>query len=625
MSDVFSIRVSALQAFSSAIQVTGDDAVVNAHTPGHGGEPVAPSAAPPQPNGQPATGSGAAIDGGSLLSQATANQSNNSQSSLARLNALQRYSGRVDDLLGTAGVGPALQGFYSAWSDVADGPDLMATRQALLDEAQRVVDSFNGGGTQLDALNEDINRCIAADVQKINTLAASISKLNQHIVATRQSGGPVPDDLLDRRDRLASNLSKLTGISTTIDTHGALNVFGNGRPLVLRGSTTTWATVANPFDASQLEIASQSADGSIISGSIISGDLGGLLAAREQIVGPAKNQLGRIAVAFSRTANSQHNAGLDLNGRLGANLFYRDVPVARSSSTNTANAAATVSVASVAALTASDYVLSYQGGAWSLTDAATGSAVPVAGHGTAASPLTADGLSIVLSSAPALGDRYLIQPTARTAASLSLAPMGPLQIAAAGPIRATAAGSNAGTATISGGTVLDAANSNLLATTIVQFMSPTTYSVDGAGSFAYVAGENIGRNGWQVNISGAPAARDSFTIQSNAGGTGDNRNAALSAGQQSLLVLGNGTVSVLGAVSALITDVRAQAQQIDTAQSAQTAINEQAASHRQSVPGINLDEVAAKLLQWQQAYQASAKALHLASSLLAKLSAVQAA
>ncbi|MDP8984010.1 MAG: flagellar hook-associated protein FlgK [Pseudomonadota bacterium] len=624
MSDVFSIRVSALRAFSSAVQATGHDAVANAHTPGHAGEPVAPPAAPPQPNGQAAAGSGAAIDGGSLLSQATANQSNHSQSSLARLNALQRYSGRVDDLLGTAGLGTALRGFYSAWSDVAGGPDLMATRQALLDEAQSVVDSFNGAGTQLDALNEDIKRRIASDVQKINTLTASISTLNQHIVATVQSGGPAPADLLDQRDQLVSTLSKLTGISTTIDTHGALNVFGNGRPLVLRGSTTAWATVANPFDASQLEIASQSAGG-IISGSITSGDLGGLLAARDQIVGPAKNQLGRIAVAFSHTANSQHNAGLDLNGRLGANLFYMNVPASRASSMNTADAAATVSVASVAALTASDYLLSYQGGAWSLTDAATGSAVPLAGHGTAASPLTADGLSIVLSSAPASGDRYLIQPTARAAASLSLAPMGPLQIAAAGPVRATAAGSNAGTATIGGGTVLDVANSNLLATTIVQFLSPTTYSVDGAGSFAYVAGENIGRNGWQVNISGAPAARDSFTIQSNAGGTGDNRNAALIAGQQFLLVLGNGTVSVLGALSALITDVGAQAQQIDTAQSAQTAINEQAASHRQSVPGINLDEVAAKLLQWQQAYQASTTALHLASSLLARLSAVQAA
>jgi flagellar hook-associated protein 1 len=153
----------------------------------------------------------------------------------------------------------------------------------------------------------------------------------------------------------------------------------------------------------------------------------------------------------------------------------------------------------------------------------------------------------------------------------------------------------------------------LLSTATIQFLSPTTYSVNGAGSFAYTAGGNISQNGWQVQISGTPATGDTFTVQSNAGGTGDNRNALASANLQTQGVLSNGTVSVNGAVSSLITGIGSQAQQINTAQTAQTAINTQALQSVQSVSGVNLDEEAANLLQWQQAYQASAQALSIAN------------
>jgi flagellar hook-associated protein 1 len=163
--------------------------------------------------------------------------------------------------------------------------------------------------------------------------------------------------------------------------------------------------------------------------------------------------------------------------------------------------------------------------------------------------------------------------------------------------------------------VLDAANPNLLVTTTIQFLTPTTYSVNGAGSFAYTSGGNVDLNGWQVQISGTPAAGDTFTVQSNAGGTGDNTNALAAANQQTTGVLSNGTISVSGAVGALISGAGALAQQVNTAQTAQTAVNTQATTNVQSISGVNLDEEAAKLMQWQQAYQASAQALSVANGL----------
>jgi flagellar hook-associated protein 1 len=630
LSDVFGISVSALQAFQAAISVTSNN-IANANTPGYAKESIDLTSATPQSNGSTSVGAGVVVNGISRsFSQAVANQLNTSQSNLGQLNALQSYSSQIDNLVGTTagGLSTALQSFYSAWSDVANDPSSTATRQALLGKAQSIAASFQSTSSQLDALNSDINSRITSDVQQINTIGASISTLNQQIVvSTAQSGGQPPNDLIDQRDQLVSNLSSLTGITTTLDSNGALNVFvGNGQPLVLQGTTTKLTTVPNQFDATQLEISSAGSNGNSISSQITSGDLGGLLAARSQVVNPAQNQLGQIAAALSAAVNSQQSAGLDLSGQKGVNLFAVGAPLAAASSRNTDATTATVSVSNVGALTANNYILSYQGGAYSLTNAADGSVVPVSGAGTVASPLTAAGLSIVLSATPAAGDQFLIQPTAQAAGAFKVVMNNPAQIAAAGAVQATAANGNTGTATITSGTVVDATNPNLLATTTLAFTSPTTYSINGAGSFTYTAGSNITQNGWQVQITGTPAAGDSFVVKSNAGGTGDNRNALALAAQQSLPVLNNGTVSVNGAVSALITGIGSLAQQINTAQTAQSAVNSQAVNNQQSVSGVNLDEEAANLLQWQQSYQAAAKALQIGSSLFQSLlTAVQAA
>ncbi len=126
-------------------------------------------------------------------------------------------------------------------------------------------------------------------------------------------------------------------------------------------------------------------------------------------------------------------------------------------------------------------------------------------------------------------------------------------------------------------------------------------------------------NGWQVQISGTPANGDVFTVSSNAGGTGDNRNALAAANLQNVGVLQNGTTSITAGVSALITGIGSQAQQINTAQTAQAAVNSQAQTSVQSISGVNLDEEAASLLQWQQAYQAAAQALTIGNSLFTTL------
>ncbi len=625
MSDISQITVSALQAFQAAINVTSNN-IANANTPGYDVESANLTEAVPQLSGTTTVGAGVQVSGISrAYSQAAANQLNTSQSTLAQLTAVQNYTTQIDNDFGTnlGGLSTAIQSFYSAASTVANDPTSTAARQALLSDAQSVASSFQSASGQLNELNSDVNARITTDVSQINSISAAIAKLNQQIESsTAQAGGQAPNGLLDQRDQQISNLSQLVGVTTTTQTDGAINVFiGNGQPLVLEDQSHALTTVPNPFNASQLEVGSSLASGSI-SSQITSGDLGGLLEARSTVINPALNQLGQIATTLSQTVNAQQAQGLDLNGNFGAAIFSVGAPTAAASSANTDSTTATVSInaGSLGALSADSYVLSYRNGAYTLTDQTTGSNVNFTAGGTLAAPtITANGFTITLSGTPAAGDEFLIQPTANAASTFSVVLTDPSKIAAAGAVQASASDTNTGSGAISSPTVLNAANTQLLTTATIAFTSPTTYTINNGNPQTLAANGEIADNGWQVQITGTPADGDSFTVKSNVGATGNNANALALAAGQSTGVLNGGTVSVPGAASALITNLGTQAQQINTAQTAQTAINTQASNAVQSVSGVNLDEEAANLLQWQQAYQAAAQALAIGNSLFTTL------
>jgi flagellar hook-associated protein 1 FlgK len=624
VSEVFGISVSALQAFQQAINVTSNN-VANASTPGYDRESVILNEALPQSDGSSTVGAGVVVSGISrAFDQAAANQLNTSQSSLGQLNALQNYSTQIDNLFGTTvgGLSTTLQSFYSAFSDVANNPTSTASRQALLGDAQNVASSFQNASGELNSLNADVNNHITQDVTQINSIAASISTLNQQIVVGSASGnGSAPNELLDQRDQLVSNLSQLVGVTTTTDPNGSLNVFvGNGQALVLQGQVTQLVTLPNQFNASQLEVGT-TASSVPLSNEITSGDLGGLLAARNQVINPALNQLGQVATAFSQTVNAQQGEGLDLSGNLGANIFSVGAPQATASANNTgaATVAVSVPVSGLGALTSDNYVLSFAGGAPQLQDQTTGQLITPTATG-APNTYTAAGFTFTVTGTPAAGDQFLLQPTSTAADSLQVVLSDPSKIAAAGAIKTTAAAANTGAATISAGTVLDGTNPLLQQTATIVFANPpTSYSINGQPAVPYTTGGNIDLNGWQVQITGTPAAGDTFTVSSNAGGTGDNRNALAAANAQNTGVLQNGTTSITSAVSSLITGLGSQAQQINTAQAAQSAVNSQALTAVQSASGVNLDEEAASLLQWQQAYQAAAQALTIGNSLFTTL------
>jgi flagellar hook-associated protein 1 FlgK len=163
--------------------------------------------------------------------------------------------------------------------------------------------------------------------------------------------------------------------------------------------------------------------------------------------------------------------------------------------------------------------------------------------------------------------------------------------------------------------VLDSSNAQLLTTANIVFTSATTYSVNGGPNVAYAAGSNIDVNGWRVQISGAPITGDSFTVRNNAGAVGDNRNAFALADAMKAGALEGGTVSVSAAVERLTGNLGLQTRAAQMNRDAESSVNESDLAARDAVSGVNLDEEAANMLRFQQAYQAAAQIIAVSGQL----------
>ena len=194
----------------------------------------------------------------------------------------------------------------------------------------------------------------------------------------------------------------------------------------------------------------------------------------------------------------------------------------------------------------------------------------------------------------------------------------PADVAAAAPTRTNTALTNTGTATISAGEIINVAHPSLLTTSTIAFVNATTYTINGAGSFAYTPGADIDINGTRVQITGAPAAGDQFVIEANVGGTGDNRNIQQLIDRFHESVF-NGEVSLQDATAGLITTVGSRTAEVTNQREVQELVLEQNRDRLESVRGVNLDEEAADMLKFEQLYQASARMMSVADSLFQTL------
>ncbi|SFF55510.1 flagellar hook-associated protein 1 FlgK [Fontimonas thermophila] len=620
MADLLSIGVSGLLAYQRALDAVGHN-IANANTEGYSRQRVELTSRPGSGAGHGFIGSGVNVTtvrrlADSLLSvrmQADA-------SAHARLEVFSGFAARIDGLLSESDTGLAapLQAFYDAANALAQQPTAIAARQTLIGNAQALAARFRDLQAQLDAMDAQVDQRIRTTVEEINGLAGAIADLNRRIATDWGRFGQPPNDLLDQRDQLLQQLAARIGISTVAQADGTVNVYtASGQALVLGEQGTALGVADDPWNSGRSDIIH--GDGTRITAQLGGGALGGLLDVRREMLDPTRAELGRIAAAVVQTVNTQHAQGMDAYGALGTDFFAPLRGLAYAAPGNTGNAAITVGFEDAGALGDGDYLLAYDGSAWALTELRSGQAIALTGTGTVADPLVGAGLALTVSGSAAAGDRYLLRPAVAAAATVTVAIRDPARVAAASPLRATADLANTGTATVSPPAIVDAGDAALLDPVEIRFIDATTYQINGAGSYTHTPGTPIQIHGWSLTVAGTPAAGDRFTVRAAGPDSGDNTNARALAALGQAAVLAGGTRSVLQAHTALVARVGVGAQQAQMRLDAQTAIGERTRAEREATSGVNLDEEAADLLRFQQAYQAAARVIQVADTVFQSL------
>lgn len=639
--NIYSVGVSALNAAQLGLSTTSNN-IANANTAGYSRQVVIQADRQSQKTGAGYVGEGVNVTtiqrqydqflGAQVLATQTQSSNLNTQLGLAQ---------QVTNLLGdaSAGLTPTLQDFFTAVNGVANAPQSVPARQAMLGSAQTVVDRLQSLNQSMNQIRDGLNGQISNSVSLINSYATQIATLNVQIVQAQASNpNQPPNSLLDQRDQLVNQLSQEVRVTTIKQDDGAMNVFiGSGQSLVIGNQTMKLQTVASTTDPTMQEVAytNNGAVFRVPQNSFQGGNLGAYLTFRQSLLDPAINALGRIAMGFADTFNQQQQKGMDLNGALGTSMFTLAAPRVTPSTSNIGNSVLTATVNSTAALTASDYSVQFDGTNYNVVDTTTNNLIQsfttaqltaAGGQAVAGTGIT---LQLTAGTVPNVsGDSFLVRPTVDGASSIALKIADPTKIAAASPVVSNAPIANLGTGVISAATVTSGLplNPNLQDSVTVTFVDATHYTVtDNTTATTLVglpgtlydptAGATLSFNGWTAQLSGAPAAGDTFTVMQSTNATADGANALLMAALQTTNTLANSTTTYQGAYAQLIAQVGTQTNQLNVTSKAQSSLLDEVTKSQQAVSGVNLDEEAANLLRYQQAYQAAGKAMQIANTL----------
>jgi len=604
-------------------------------------------------------------------------QVNNAQTQVSSLGAYYDQISQIDNMLAdtSSGLSPALQDFFTGVQQVAANPSQVTSRQAMVSSAQALVSRFRGLDDQLSQMYDGVNGQVTATVSSINSYASQIGDLNEQIIIAQSSNNQPANDLLDQRDQVVSELNKLIKVTTTTNTDGSFNVFiGSGQQLVVGLQVSSLVAMPSSSDSSRITVGLKNSGGnqelpeSLISG----GSLGGLLSFRSVTLDTAKSDLGRTAASLALTFNAQHALGQDLLGQatdlasppstFQDDFFSVPVPTLIGNAGNSSTAVLTskltvpTSSANYTNLTNSDYRLGNAGGAYTLTRLSDGKTWSDANIATLSTTVSAtEGFSFDDAGSMANGDSFIIQPTRNAAKNLtvnSVIAADVRLIAAASPIKTVAGtisasnvttNSNTGNAIISAGSVATGFSapasgspitltynnstgkftvSPSVAVTVTNAGTSTTFPIN--TPVTYTSGATISFSGISFEITGTPSDNDKFVIARNSAGTTDGRNVLALGSLQTANTMSGKTASYQGAYAQLVSDIGNKTREVSVTEAAQQALLEQATSESQSLSGVNLDEEAANLIKYQQAYQASAKVIDMASKLFDTILAINA-
>ena len=629
---LLNVGARALLANQVALQTAGNN-IANVNTPGYSRQTVVLQTVQGQFTGGGYIGQGVDVqtilrNQSELLTRQSAAAGSVQSGDIVRAERLRQLQDVFSG--GATGLGAAINDMMNAFSDVVSAPTDITARTLVLTRIDETASRMRAAAERVDEIEYTVNEQLQSSITAINSLAGQIAAVNEQI-ARAKGNGQTPNDLLDHRDQLIREVNQYVQTTQIPADDGTVGLFvGGSQPLVL-GTTASQVSVD---DASQFPGSGQlklffnrpgapaiEVDENMLGG----GSVSGLLRFNNTDLSESRNLLGRMAMAIGMTMNEQHNLGLTLDGQMGKDLF--SLPTSMPGLTN-GTGVGTVTFSDPTKFAASDYEIRFTTGtAGQVVRLSDGKATAFTDAANLAT-LDIDGLTFNLTTPGSPGERMLFQPFSSAGANINALVYSPRDLAAANPINAAMGTTNGGTLQLAGLKATD----TLVAPPIpggvtLTFTAgpPTTYAVNGSttppsgtAGIPYTSGSTITIDGWEIKLQGSPKTGDTVRVGNALDPQyGDNytRNAGNATSLMNLRDVKMFDESTLAdGYAGLMAQVGTRTQSATFAAELSTTIAANLERDRTAVSGVNLDEEAAKLIQYQQAYQASAKMLQIAQS-----------
>lgn len=667
---LLNIGARSLLTSQVGLQTTGHN-IANVNTPGYSRQSVSLETVQGRYTGDGYIGQGVDVQAilrnhNELLTRQAAAASAVKAGDSVRLDRLSQLQDVFSG--GATGLGGAINDMMNAFSGVANAPTDMTARNVVLTRMDETATRLRGASERLDEISQSVNAQLQGSLTQINALAKSIAGVNAQIIEAK-GNGQSPNDLLDQRDQLIRDLNVHIQTTQITADDGSVGVFvASSQPLVL-GSTAASMSLGAPdaFPTSktqqQLFFSMPGSSQSIeLNQSMLGGGtIAGLLQFQNSDLPEGQNLLGRLALGISETLNAQNKLGLTLDGNVGKDLFKPlELANAVTSKDNTSLNQMGLTVADVSKLQASSYNITFTTAtSGTVTRQSDGKLLDFSSLAELDAKMLGEGLKLTNGTTPSgpfaganAKDQFLLNPMQGLARQMQSQQYSPRELAAANRINTAMGTTNAGSlqvASLRATGILTASTNGLTEPAIGSSVKltftvgpPTTFTPTGnanppmdlsvtppvaltpaGGPFTYTPGQPISIDGWEVTLQGSPKTGDTVTVgnakdpQYGDWYTRDAGNAGAMLGLRDKAIFDGATLS--DGFSSAMAQIGTRTQSATFASKLSTAIADNLEQDRTAVAGVNLDEEAARLLQYQQAYQASAKMLSIAQNIFDSL------
>lgn len=663
--NLYQTGVSGLLSAQQQLATTGNN-IANVNTEGYTRQRTEQGAAIGNFNGGNFIGSGTYVQDitriydqfsykEQLLNKSNLGNASSISLDLNQLNQIMSFSGEA--------IGGSIDRLYQAVNGIADNPNDIGLRNIALSQASVLVNDFNSINHNLDQLEKSTNGEIEQIANKISQISVELAKMNDQILQNKDlTLKGQPNDLLDRRDQLITELGEYTSVNTVQDANGVMTVMiGSGATLVAGITPLTVGVEAGNPDPMQTQLKLIGPNSTVaLDGSRLGGQIAAKFEYRDEHVTKARSEINRLAMAVSETLNQAQSQGLDLNGKQGAN-FFTDINTTQlqssrvlPSSKNAGTVQAGATITDVSLVPTNEFTIKFDGTDYIMTNELDGSETTLVESpvGSGVYPTNFGFEFNVNTGVPSADDSFTIRPTENSAALMNVTLTDPKGIAASSAISVEANDNNVSNGSVNITNVLDpelarsftnGTNANI--TVDVYESAPGTFDYRvydaanpppaptlAAGSFAAGATAVIDMPpattppAFQIEIGGSPVgqgtlAREKFTI-SDAFGSGNGSNATFMASTQEQQILGGGKQTFSQALANATAEVGSNASSAEVVADTAQSLFTQAFNRNQSKSGVNLDEEAANMLKYQQAYQASSQIISVANTIFDTLLSV---